>query len=111
MPSQFQPNYPRRTVPQGAATKPLATGSTVVKSLGDLAQAIQKAKAAQALTNQPPDSLGNLGDEAFINQTLAQTPAQIPAQAPVQAAQPALDNLGALGDEDLINQQLQGSYY
>ena len=111
MPSQFQPNYPRRMVPQGAATKPAAQGSTVVKSLGDLAQAVQKARAAQALTNQPPDSLGNLGDEAFINQTLAQTPAQVPAQAPVQAAQPALDNLGALGDEALINQQLQGSYY
>ena len=111
MPSQFQPNYPRRMVSQGAATKPAAQGSTVVKSLGDLAQAVQKAKAAQALANQPPDSLGNLGDEAFINQTLAQTPAQVPAQAPVQAAQPALDNLGALGDEALINQQLQGSYY
>ena len=73
MPSQFQPNYPRRTVPQAAANKPLESGSTVVKSLGDLAQAIQIAKAAQALTNQSPDSLGNLGDEAFINQTLAQT--------------------------------------
>ena len=107
MPSQFQPNYPRRTVPQGAATKPAAQGSTVVKSLGDLAQAVQKARAAQALTNQAPDDLGNLGDEGFINQALAQTP----AQAPVQAAQPALDNLGALGDEALINQQLQGSYY
>ena len=67
--------------------------------MGDLAQAIQKAKAAQAL-NQAPDDLGNLGDEAFINQSLAQTPN-------VVQAQPGLDNLGVLGDESLM----KGSYY
>lgn len=99
MPSQFQPNYPRVAVQPVAAQKSAAGGSAV-KSLGDLAQAIQKARAAQQLTNQAPDDLGNLGDEAYVNQILAQTPAQVPAQ-------PSIDNLGVLGDESLM----QGSYY
>ena len=97
MPSQFQPIYPRVAAPAATQQK-AATGSTAVKSLGDLAQAIQKAKAAQALTNQAPDDLGNLGDEAYVNQILAQNP---------NVAQPAIDNLGVLGDESLM----QGSYY
>ena len=97
MPSQFQPNYPRAPV-QPAVQQKAGTGSTAVKSLGDLAQAIQKAKAAQALTNQAPDDLGNLGDEAYVNQILAQTP---------NVGQPAIDNLGVLGDESLM----KGSYY
>ena len=100
MPSQFQPNYPRVAAAPAVQQK-AATGSNAVKSLADLAQAIQKAKAAQALTNQAPDDLGNLGDEAYVNQILAQTPAQVPA------AQPSIDNLGVLGDESLM----QGSYY
>jgi hypothetical protein len=101
MPSQFQPNYPRAPVRPAIQQQQAApTGSGFTKSMGDLAQAIQKAKAAQALTNQAPDDLGNLGDEAFINQSLAQTPVQVPAQ-------PAIDNLGVLGDESLM----KGSYY
>ena len=99
MPSQFQPNYPRVAAPPATQQK-AATGGGAVKSLGDLAQAIQKAKAAQALTNQAPDDLGNLGDEAYVNQILAQTPNAVQAQ-------PAIDNLGVLGDESLM----QGSYY
>jgi hypothetical protein len=99
MPSQFQPYYPR-VAAQPVAAQKSATGGSAVKSLGDLAQAIQKARAAQQLTNQAPDDLGNLGDEAFINQSLAQTPN-------VVQVQPAIDNLGVLGDESLM----QGSYY
>ena len=101
MPSRFQPNYPRvpaRPAIQQQQAAPAGGGLT--KSMGDLAQAIQKAKAAQALTNQPPDDLGNLGDEAYVNQILAQTPA-------VVQGQPAIDNLGVLGDESLM----KGSYY
>jgi hypothetical protein len=101
MPSRFQPYYPRvaaRPAIQQQQATPAGGGLT--KSMGDLAQAIQKAKAAQALTNQAPDDLGDLGDEAFINQSLAQTPVQVPAQ-------PAIDNLGVLGDESLM----KGSYY
>ena len=97
MPSQFQPNYPRVAVSQ-ANKQQASTGAGAVKSLGDLAQAIQKAKAAQALTNQAPDDLGNLGDEAYVNQILAQNP---------NVGQPTIDNLGVLGDESLM----QGSYY
>jgi hypothetical protein len=98
MPSQFQPYYPRvaaRPAIQQQQATPAGGGLT--KSMGDLAQAIQKARAAQQLTNQAPDDLGNLGDEAYVNQILAQTPAQVPA----------IDNLGVLGDESLM----QGSYY
>ena len=101
MPSRFQPNYPRVAVRPAIQQQQAApAGGGLTKSMGDLAQAIQKAKAAQALTNQPPDDLGNLGDEAFINQALAQTPA-------VVQGQPAIDNLGVLGDESLM----KGSYY
>ena len=98
MPSQFQPNYPRVAAP--LATQQKATGAGAVKSLGDLAQAIKKAQAAQRLANQAPDDLGNLGDEAYVNQILSQTPN-------VGQAQPAIDNLGVLGDESLM----KGSYY
>lgn len=99
MPSQFQPYYPRVAAPAATQQK-AATGGSAVKSLGDLAQAIKKAQAAQQLTNQPVDNQGNLGDEAYVNQILAQTPN-------VVQAQPAIDNLGVLGDESLM----QGSYY
>ena len=47
MPSQFQPNYPRVAAPLATQQK-AATGAGAVKSLGDLAQAIKKAQAAQA---------------------------------------------------------------
>ena len=101
MPSRFQPNYPRVAArPAIQQQQASATGTGLTKNVGDLIQAIQKAKAAQALTDQPPDDLGNLGDEAFINQSLVQTPVQVPAQ-------PAIDNLGVLGDESLM----KGSYY
>ena len=101
MPSRFQPYYPRVAArPAIQQQQETPAGGGLTKSLGDLAQAIQKAKAAQALTNQAPDDLGNLGDEAFINQSLAQTPN-------VVQAQPAIDNLGILGDESLV----KGSYY
>lgn len=54
MPSQFQPNYPHPLVQQAAQAQ-AAGGGSAVKSLGDLAQAIQKARAAQTLTNQQGD--------------------------------------------------------
>jgi hypothetical protein len=102
MPSQFQPYYPRPLQPAVAAAPAAgkASNSKGDSPLDQLVKAIQKQRAAQQVLNQPPDALGNLGDEAFINQSLAQTPDQVPA------VQPAIDNLGVLNDESLI-----GSYY
>jgi hypothetical protein len=76
MPSQFQPYYPialQRVQPTAATPATSVSGQGAGSSINKLLQAIAAQKqnaAAQALSNQPLDNLGTLGDEGLINQIL-----------------------------------------